>query len=91
MKRPISLAAQLVLAAAALIAADGAATAGSLSGGETSKRPTNSFNVLYTATAPNAPVIVPSNGAGLGPGKAVVTNPYNVPLFQNAGALRPGR
>ena len=34
-----------------------------------------------------AAVVVPSNGTSLPPGKAVVTNPYNVPLFKDAGSL----
>ena len=91
MKRPYSFTAQAVLAVAALLVVNGAAAAGSSSASDATKKTTNSFNVLYTAAAPNAPVILPSNGAGLAPAKAVVTNPYAVPLFQNAGALRPGR
>jgi hypothetical protein len=87
MKRPLSLAAKLALAVAALLAV-GAAAAGGLSSSEAPKKSaTNSFNILSTGASPNAPVVVPSNGTGLPPGKAVVTNPYNVPLFQNAGAL----
>ena len=92
MKRALSLAAEIALAVAALVAAHGAAAAGNLSASDAAgKKTTNSFNVLYPMAARNAPVILPSNGTGPAPAKAVVTNPYAVPLFQNAGALRPGR
>jgi hypothetical protein len=30
---------------------------------------------------------MPSNGVGIGPSKPVVSNPYQVPLLQNAGSL----
>jgi hypothetical protein len=91
MKRPISIAAGAALAVLALLAASAASAARNLSSSEAPKKAaTNSLNVIYT-NSPNAPVLVPSNGVGIPSGKAVVTNPYNVPLFQNAGALGSGR
>jgi hypothetical protein len=86
MKRPLSLAAKVTLAVVASLAA-AAVAAGSASSNEGSRRAaSNSFNVLYSAKSPSAAVVVPSNGTGIAPGK-VVTNPYNVPLFKDAGTL----
>ena len=51
------------------------------------RAPSNTFNVFYPGKSPSAAVVVPSNGNSVGPGKAVVTNPYNVPLFKDAGSL----
>jgi hypothetical protein len=53
---------------------------------------TNTF-MLVTAAPPAhpAPRSAPSNGVGIGPGKPVVSNPYQVPLLQNAGPLRGAR
>jgi hypothetical protein len=57
-----------------------------------SDRKTNSFTLLTTAAPPKTPSASPSsNGVGIGPAKPVVSNPYNVPLLQNAGSLRSGR
>ena len=87
MKRPSILAAQLSLAVVLSLAA-GAADAGGASSNAGAKRAaSNSFNVLYTAKSPGAAVVVPANGTSVPPGKAVVTNPYNVPLFKDAGSL----
>jgi hypothetical protein len=91
MKRPLSFAAKRFATLAALLATGAAGAAGAAGGLPSSVGPktpaSNSFNVFYSATAPNAPVVVPSNGTGLPPSKPVVTNPYNVPLIQNAGSL----
>ena len=65
------------------------ATAGSAPAGDATRK-TSSFNILFTAAAPKVPVVVPPGGVGVPPGKGVVTKPYNVPLLQNAGSLRPG-
>ncbi len=55
------------------------------------KRPTNSFN-LFVAPPPSASAVrLPSHGVGLASGKAVILDPYKVPLIQNAGSLTPGR
>ena len=80
---PIARAASLL---AALATASAFVAAGSLSreGGE--RRVTSSFTLLYT-TAAKPPTVVPSNGVGIAPSKPVVSNPYNVPLIQNAGSL----
>ena len=71
----------LTVAAAVLASASAASAAGNpgpKSGGTFA---------LITATAPGSRVVTPSAGVGVGP-KAVVTNPNNVPLLQNAGSLR---
>jgi hypothetical protein len=73
------------LAAAPAIAAAGGAPR------EGERRTTNSFSLIYSATAPEAPKSAQSNGVGVGPSKPVVSNPYNVPLLQNAGSLRSSR
>ena len=91
MARAIPLIAKSVLLLAGLIAVT-AAAAGSATPAEPAKKTTSSFNILYTATAPSAPVIVPPGGVGVPVGKnVVIRNPYNVPLIQNAGSLHPGR
>ena len=52
------------------------------------RRVTNSF-VLVTAAPTPAQTPRPSpNGSGVPPAKPVVSNPYQVPLLQNAGTLR---
>ncbi|HEX7441838.1 MAG TPA: hypothetical protein VF319_17260 [Caldimonas sp.] len=76
-----------------LVAGLAAASAASAAGGAASdsgRKSGNSFNLLTSAAAPNTRVIAPSAGASLAP-KAVVSNPYNVPLIQNAGSLRSSR
>jgi hypothetical protein len=87
MARAIPHPAKAALWLAGLLAASGVAVAGGGSLGDASKKTGNSFNLLYTATAPNAPTIAPGAGAGVPQSKRVVTNPYNVPLIQNAGSL----
>jgi hypothetical protein len=48
--------------------------------------------LLTPAAPPKTSSASPSsNGVGIGPAKPVVSNPYNVPLLQNAGSLRSGR
>ena len=67
-----------------------AAAAGSTSR-EGEHRASNSFTLLTAAAPVQAGSRGQSNGVGIGPSKPVVSNPYNVPLFQNAGTLRSGR
>ena len=56
------------------------------------RRASNSFTLLTPAAPPKTSSASPSsNGVGIGPAKPVVSNPYNVPLLQNAGSLRSGR
>ena len=62
------------------------AAAGGPAGG--ARPATNSFTLLATGPGPKAPSGGQSNGVGVGPSKPVVSNPYNVPLLQNAGTLR---
>jgi hypothetical protein len=69
-------------------AATSAASAGGPSG-DSVKRSGASFN-LISAGAPAPRAAAPSAGASLAP-KAVVSNPYNVPLIQNASSLRSSR
>jgi hypothetical protein len=76
-----------------LVAGLAAASAVSAAGGASSdsgRKAGNSFNLLQPAAAPRGPGSAPSMGASLAP-KAVVSNPYNVPLIQNAGSLRSSR
>jgi hypothetical protein len=91
MKRSFLLAAQVSLAITLSVAAATAAGGGASSGDGAKRAASNSFNVLYSAKSPGAAVVAPSNGTSLPPGKAVVTNPYNVPLFKDAGTLGSAR
>jgi len=70
------------------LAAAGAVSAGGPAG-YSAKRSGNTFTLVTTATA-GTRVSAPSAGASLAP-KAVVSNPYNVPLLQNASSLRSSR
>jgi hypothetical protein len=83
----------MIRAAAALIAGLAVASAVSAGGGTVSdsgRRPTTSFNMIVSVTAPAAPRVAPSMGAGIAP-KAVVSDPYRVPMIQNAGSLGSSR
>lgn len=53
------------------------------------RRTGNTF-ILVTATPPKPAATPPqsSNGVGVAPAKPIVSNPYQVPLLQNAGTLR---
>ena len=68
----------LTVAAAVLASASAASAAGN-----PGRKSSNSFTLVTTATAP---VVTPSAGASVAP-NAVVSNPHNVPLLQNAGSL----
>ena len=87
MKRPFILAARVTLAALLSFAAAAVAAGGASSNDGAKRAASNTFNVLYSAKTPGDAVVVPTRGASLPPGKAVVTNPYNVPLFKDAGTL----
>lgn len=58
--------------------------------GEPPPKPTNTFGMVTATQANGTRVSAPSVGASLAP-KAVVRDPYNVPLLQNAGSLRSAR
>ena len=73
----------LVIAVSLAAVATAAAGGGT---GDPGKRPSNSFNLLATAAAPLTPVRSTAAGTGLAP-KSVVSNPYQVPLIQNAGTF----
>jgi hypothetical protein len=75
----IGLAAVSAVAAAGGTAPDGA------------RRTTNSFTLLTAPTAPHAAGPTPSPGTGIASSKAIILNPYHVPLIQNAGSLGSGR
>jgi len=62
-----------------------AAAGGAVRDGD--RRATSTFTLLTGAPANPAPRGGQSNGVGVGPSKPVVSNPYNVPLLQNAGSL----
>ena len=88
MARP-SLLIRLTLVLVGLSAASVASAAGGAAA-DPGRKSTNSFTMITSAAAPNARVVVPTAGASLAP-KALVSNPYNVPLLQNAGSLRSTR
>jgi len=71
------------------VAAAGATWAGGPPG-DSGKKSGNTFTLVTWAAAPTPRAGMPSPGASLAP-KAVVSNPYNVPLLQNAGSVRAGR
>jgi len=79
---------RLTLLLVAGIAAAGAARAGGPP--DSGKKSTNTFTMVTWTAAPSTRGAAPSAGASLAP-KTIVSNPYNVPLLQNAGSLRPGR
>ena len=66
-----------------------AATTGGAS--DAGRRSTNSFN-LYVAPPPGmSNVQLTAQGVGIASSKPVISDPYKVPLIQNAGSLTPGR
>jgi len=68
------------------LAAATVGAAGSMSGD--AKKAGNTFNLVVSSTASGRdPVVVRSLGSGVASDKKVVTNPYLVPLIQNAGSL----
>ena len=73
-----------------LAVASGAATAaGSANVGDPGKRSGNTFNMISSPSTPGGRG-GPATGVSPAP-KSVVSNPYNVPLLQNAGSLRSTR
>jgi hypothetical protein len=56
------------------------------------RKATNTFILVTPASGKAAPPRGPSpNGVGVAPAQPVVSNPYQVPLLQNAGTLRSTR
>jgi hypothetical protein len=90
--RPASpLLAKALLLFVASVAAGTAAAANNSAASDAAKRPSNSFN-LYVPQSPIAgTVVLPTQGVGIASNKVVITDPYKVPLIQNAGPLTPGR
>jgi hypothetical protein len=78
----------LLLAAVTAIPAVAAAAGPAREGGRPAS---NTFALVVAAPAGPGPQSMPSNGVGIGPSKLVVSNPYQVPLLQNAGSLRGAR
>jgi hypothetical protein len=72
------------------LSAAGVASGGGGATSDPGKKSTNSFSMITSAAAPTSRVVAPSAGVSLAP-KAMVSNPYNVPLLQNAGSLRATR
>ena len=58
--------------------------------GDPGKKSGNTFTMVTSAAAAGTRVSAPSAGASLAP-RAVVSNPYQVPLLQNASSLRSSR
>ena len=57
--------------------------------GDGARPTTNTFVLVTAAPAHPQPAPRPSpNSVGIAPSKPVVSNPYQVPLLQNAGSLR---
>jgi hypothetical protein len=79
----------LPIGRAALLVFGLTAAAAAVAGGarEGDRRASNTFCLVTVAPSPQSQVVVPSNGTGVGPSKPVVSNPYNVPLLQNAGSI----
>lgn len=75
-----------LIAAGAVAAASNSAASDAVG-----KKVSNSFNLYVTPAAGTGTVVVPAPGVGLASSKAVITDPYKVPLIQNAGSLHPGR
>lgn len=80
----------LPIVRAAVIVAGLVAIEAAVAGGSppADRRATNTFTLLTVPAAPESRVVVPSNGTGVGSSKPVVSNPYQVPLLQNAGPIR---
>lgn len=72
------------------LAATAAASAAGTPPPDAGRKAGNSFNMITSAAAPGTRVIAPSAGVSLAP-QGVVSNPYHVPLMQNAGPLRSTR
>ena len=79
---------RLTLVLAGSLAAAAASAGGSA--GDSAKKSGNTFTMVTAATPAGTRVSAPSAGASLAP-KAVVSNPYHVPLLQNASSLRSSR
>ena len=80
---------QLTLVLTGALGAPAPASAGGAVG-ETAPKSGSTFGMVTTTQANGTRVSAPSAGASLAP-RAVVRNPYEVPLLQNAGSLRSGR
>ncbi|MEO5844732.1 MAG: hypothetical protein ABIQ33_07810 [Caldimonas sp.] len=78
---------RLTLVLVGLASTSAASAAG---GASDSRKSSHTFTMVNSAAAPGSRTIASSAGASLAP-KAVVSNPYNVPLLKDAGSLRSTR
>jgi hypothetical protein len=91
MRRTLSPLAKALLLVLGVVAVGDAMAARSAASDAAAKRPSNSFNLYVVPPPGDSTVVLPTPGTGIGPGRTVVTDPYKVPLIQNAGTLTPGR
>jgi hypothetical protein len=73
------------------IATGGAVAAGNGAASDAAKRPNNSFNLFVPPPPGASAAVLQAPGVGFASSKGVITDPYKVPLIQNAGSLTPGR
>ena len=91
MRRAPSLLLKAVFLVVGSISAGGVVAASNSAASDAAKRPTNSFN-LYIPSPPAASAVQLSTpGAGVASSRAVIIDPYKVPLLQNAGSLTTSR
>lgn len=91
MRRAPSLLLKAMCIVLGAIAASGVAADGTSAASRAAKRPNNSFNLFVAPPPGPGTVVLPDRGVGIASSKAVITDPYKVPLIQNAGSLTPGR
>jgi hypothetical protein len=91
MRRASPLLAKALLLFVASVAASTATAANNSAASDAAKRPSNSFNLYVLPPPGTGTVVLPTQGVGVASSKAVITDPYKVPLIQNAGSLTPGR
>ena len=91
MRRAPSLLLKAVFVVVGLISGGGVVAASNGAASDAARRPSNSFN-LYVPPSPGASAVQwPTPGVGVASGKAVIMDPYRVPLIQDAGSLTAGR
>jgi hypothetical protein len=90
MRRAPSLLLKAVLIVVGSILAGGVVAANSAAS-DAAKRPNNSFNLYIPAPPGASPVQLSTPGARVASSRAVIMDPYKVPLIQDAGSLTTGR
>jgi hypothetical protein len=92
MRRTLSPLAKALLVVLGVVAAgDAMAARSSAASDAAARRPSNSFNLYAVPPPGESTVVLPTPGTGIASGRTVITDPYKVPLIQNAGTLTPGR